>query len=76
MSIEFGLTKELVNTQFAPVAALSACYDGQKVLRVTLFGKGMVRMAGEGRSKKETHEGLIFNDVPLPGSLIGNSQRS
>ena len=31
MSIEFGLTKELVNTQFAPVAALSAYYDGQKV---------------------------------------------
>ena len=31
MSIEFGLTKELVNTQFAPVAALSAYHDGQKV---------------------------------------------
>lgn len=31
MSIEFGLTKELVNTQFAPIAALSAYYDGQKV---------------------------------------------
>ncbi len=31
MSIEFGLTKELVNTQFAPVAALSAYYAGQKV---------------------------------------------
>lgn len=31
MSIEFGLTKELVNTQFAPVAAVSAYYDGQKV---------------------------------------------
>ena len=32
MSIEFGLTKELVNTQFAPIGALSAYYDGQKVL--------------------------------------------
>ncbi len=33
MSIEFGLTKELVNTQFAPVAALSAYYDEQKVFK-------------------------------------------
>jgi hypothetical protein len=31
MSIEFGLTKELVNTQFAPGAAMSAYYAGQKV---------------------------------------------
>ena len=31
MSIELGLTKELVNTQFAPVAALSAYYGEQKV---------------------------------------------
>ncbi len=31
MSIEFGLTKELVNTQYAPVAALSAYYGEQKV---------------------------------------------
>ncbi len=31
MSIEYGLTKELVNTQFAPVAALSVYYEAQKV---------------------------------------------
>ena len=33
MSIEFGLTKELTNTQFAPVAALSIYYDEQKVFK-------------------------------------------
>lgn len=33
MAFEFGLTTELVNTQFAPVAALAAYYEGQKVLQ-------------------------------------------
>ena len=33
MSIEFGITKELINTQFAPVAALSVYYDEQKVFK-------------------------------------------
>ena len=32
MSIEFGSTSELVNTQFAPVAALAAYYEKQKIL--------------------------------------------
>lgn len=32
MTIEFGLTSELVNTQFAPVVALAAYYEEQKVL--------------------------------------------
>lgn len=32
MRIKFGLTKELVNTQFGPVAALAAYYESQKVL--------------------------------------------
>ena len=32
MRIEFGLSKELVNTQFGPVAALAAYYESQKVL--------------------------------------------
>ena len=32
MTIKFGLTKELVNTQFGPVAALAAYYESQKVL--------------------------------------------
>lgn len=32
MTIKFGLTEELVNTQFGPVAALAACYESQKVL--------------------------------------------
>lgn len=32
MTNKFGLTKELVNTQFGPVAALAAYYDRQKVL--------------------------------------------
>jgi len=33
MSLQFGLTPELTNTQFAPVAALSAHYEAQSVLR-------------------------------------------
>jgi len=33
MSLQFGLTPELTNTQFAPVAALSAHYEAQNVLR-------------------------------------------
>ncbi len=32
MPIEFGLTAELVNTQFAPVAALADYYEGQEIL--------------------------------------------
>jgi hypothetical protein len=32
MLIEFGLTTELVNTQFAPVAALASYYEGQEIL--------------------------------------------
>ena len=32
MSIEFGLTAELVNSQFAPVAALASYYEGQEIL--------------------------------------------
>ena len=32
MTIKFGLTKEWVNTQFGPVAALAAYYESQKVL--------------------------------------------
>lgn len=32
MRIKFGLTKELVNTQLGPVAALAAYYESQKVL--------------------------------------------
>jgi len=32
MSIKFGLTDELVNTQFAPVAALAAYYQAQNTL--------------------------------------------
>lgn len=32
MSIKFGLTDELVNSQFGPVAALAAYYQGQNVL--------------------------------------------
>jgi hypothetical protein len=32
MSIEFGLTDELVNSQFGPVAALAAYYQHQNVL--------------------------------------------
>ena len=32
MTIQFGLTKELVNTQFAPVAALAAYYERQQAL--------------------------------------------
>lgn len=32
MPIEFGLTTELVNTQFAPVAALAGYYEGQAIL--------------------------------------------
>lgn len=32
MTIKFGLTEELVNTQFGPVAALAAYYDSQKVV--------------------------------------------
>jgi hypothetical protein len=32
MSIEFGLTDELVNTQYAPLAALSAHYQQQESL--------------------------------------------
>jgi hypothetical protein len=33
MSLQFGLTPELTNTQFAPVAALSVHYKAQNVLR-------------------------------------------
>jgi hypothetical protein len=33
MPITMGLTDELVNTQFAPVAALSACYQAYEVLK-------------------------------------------
>ena len=33
MFLQFGLTPELTNTQFAPVAALSAYYEAQNVLR-------------------------------------------
>jgi hypothetical protein len=33
MSLQFGLTPELTNTQFAPVAALSAHYEAQNVLQ-------------------------------------------
>ena len=32
MTIKFGLTDELVNTQFAPVAALAAYYQAQNTL--------------------------------------------
>jgi hypothetical protein len=32
MQVEFGTTDELTNTQFAPVAALMAYYEAQKVL--------------------------------------------
>ena len=32
MRVEFGTTDELTNTQFAPVAALMAYYEAQKVL--------------------------------------------
>ena len=32
MTIKFGLTKEWVNTQFGPVAAVAAYYERQKVL--------------------------------------------
>ena len=32
MTVTFGLTQELVNTQFGPVAALAAHYENQKVL--------------------------------------------
>lgn len=32
MAIEFGLTNELVNTQFAPLAALADYYEGQEIL--------------------------------------------
>ena len=32
MTIKFGLSKELVNSQFGPVAALAAHYESQKVL--------------------------------------------
>jgi hypothetical protein len=32
MALEFGLTDELTNTQFAPVAALAAYYQAQNVL--------------------------------------------
>ena len=32
MSIKFDLTDELVNTQFAPVAALAAYYQAQGTL--------------------------------------------
>jgi hypothetical protein len=31
MTIKFGLTKEWVNTQFGPVAAVAAYYERQKV---------------------------------------------
>ena len=33
MSLQFGLTPELTNTQFAPVAALAAYYEAQNVLQ-------------------------------------------
>lgn len=33
MTLTFGLTDELVNTQFAPVAALSAYYQAHEVLK-------------------------------------------
>jgi hypothetical protein len=33
MSLQFGLTLELTNTQFAPVAALAAYYEAQNVLQ-------------------------------------------
>lgn len=33
MTVTFGLTPELVNTQFAPVAALSAYYQAHQVLK-------------------------------------------
>jgi hypothetical protein len=33
MGLEFGTTDELTNTQFAPVAALMAYYDAQKVFK-------------------------------------------
>ena len=43
MAIEFGLTEELVNTQFAPLAALCAHYQGKKVFQpleeVEMLGK-------------------------------------
>ena len=32
MLLQFGLTSELTNTQFAPVAALAAYYEAQNVL--------------------------------------------
>ena len=32
MSLQFGLTPELTNTQFAPVAALAAYYEAQNML--------------------------------------------
>lgn len=32
MRLEFGLTDELTNTQFAPVAMLMVCYEAQQVL--------------------------------------------
>ena len=33
MLLQFGLTEELTNTQFAPVAALAAYYQAEKVLK-------------------------------------------
>ena len=43
MAIEFGFTDELVNTQFAPLAALCAHYQGKKVFQpleqVEMLGK-------------------------------------
>ena len=33
MTIKFGFTKELVNSQFGPVAALAAYYESQRVLK-------------------------------------------
>jgi hypothetical protein len=43
MKLQFGLTQELTNTQFAPLAALMAYYEAEKVLEplqsVTTAGK-------------------------------------
>jgi hypothetical protein len=32
MATELGITTELANTKFAPLAALTACYQAQNVL--------------------------------------------
>ena len=32
MKLQFGLTQELTNTQYAPLAALLACYEAEKAL--------------------------------------------